>query len=312
MLKNIRNILIIIAVLIIVILALIIIAIKSFEPTETPAFGISKPVAVSSVSSTSTNTSTSSDGSSSETQSTEVSSQTTSEISSVSSVQSTESTVEVPPAENHPRLRELQLRLTYGEHWKLLLSDNQKALADSSLFVGDSICSGFSSYGLTPWKNSYAAGSVGTRNFFESEIKYFGEVKSYKDVLAEKQPQRIFLWMGMNDVNVITSVEYAKNYKEIIDYSLENSDAEVCVLAMTPVNSDFTPNKRIESFNEAVKNMISTDYTERVRFIDFAYVVTDSNGELCANYDAGDGVHLAPDVYYLAMIEICDQLGIPS
>lgn len=306
MLESIRNILIVCAVLIIIVLALVIIGVQSFKPTETHAYGLSKPESVSTNSSVeSTSAENFSSSSISSTQSTE-------SYSFESTTQSSSITAEKPPAENHPRLRELQLRLTYGEHWKLLLSENQKALADSSLFVGDSICSGFSSYGLTTWKNSYATGSVGTRNFFETEIKYFGEVKSYKDVLDEKQPQRIFLWMGMNDVNIITSAEYAKNYKAIIDYSLENSNAEVYVFAMTPVNSDFTPNERISSFNETVKNTIQTTYPERVGYIDFAYVVTDSNGELCANYDAGDGVHLAPDVYYLAMIEICDQLGIPS
>ncbi len=313
MLDNIRKILIVCVVVIILILAVIIACVLSFNPTETPAYGLSGTSYNNSVSSDELNSydteiPDNSDNSVSDSSTFSVPDSIT---SSSSSEESTVSTSE-PVVTNDPRLRELQLRLTYGEHWKLKLSDNQKQLADNSLFVGDSICSGFSSYGLTSWKNSYAAGSVGTRNFFESEIKYFGEVKSYADAISEKNPDRIFLWMGMNDVNIISAEQYAKNYKDIIDYSLENSQAEVCVLAMTPVNSDFTPNERITLFNNSLKDMIAANYTQRVRYIDFAYVVTDSRGMLCDDYDAGDGVHLAPDVYYLAMIEICDQLGIES
>lgn len=308
MLSNIRKILIVCAVVIILILAGIIACLLSFKPTETPAYGLSGKTYSSSLASDSSAISDSlqSDKSTSSTIVSESVAQSSSSASENNSASSE------PDVTNNPRLRELQLRLTYGEHWKLKLSENQQALADSSLFVGDSICSGFSSYGLTSWKNSYAAGSVGTRNFFESEIKYFGEVKSYIDALSEKKPEHIFLWMGMNDVNMISAEQYAKNYKEIIDYSLENSQAEVCVFAMTPVNSDFTPNERITLFNNSLKDMITENYSERVHYIDFAYVVTDSRGMLCEDYDAGDGVHLAPDVYYLAMIEICDQLGIPS
>lgn len=311
--NQIRKILIICAIILIAVLAIIFVIKISFKPTQTPAYGVYGQSKVSSDASeddfyVSSSSLESSSGNYSESSS--VNDTQSEDFLSDESISTTEP--ETPTAENNPRLRELQLRLTYGEHWKLLLSDNQKLLADSSLFVGDSICSGFSSYGLTSWKNSYAAGSVGSRNFFDSEIKYFGEVKSYDIVLKEKNPERIFLWMGMNDVNMISAKEYAEDYKEIIDYSLINSEAKVYVCAMTPVNSDFTSNERITEFNQSLKTMIESTYTERVRFIDFAYVVTDSLGMLCENYDAGDGVHLAPDVYYLAMIEICDQLGIPS
>jgi len=276
-----------------------------FKPTETNAYKPGETSGSSSVSSEIVSSEVSSV--------TESSSSTESFVVSTSTAASSETSEPVtPPAENDPRLRELQQRLTYGEHWKLLLSENQKLLTADSLFVGDSICMGFASYGLVDWKTVYAAGSVGARNFFDSEIKYYGEIKPYNDVLVEKNPKRVFTWMGMNDVNVTSAAEYSENYKKIIDYTLDNSQAEVIVFAMTPVNSDFTPNERILEFNAALKSMVEKSYTERVKFVDFAYVFTDSLGKLCEDYDSGDGVHLVPDVYYLALIEVCDQLGLPA
>ncbi len=300
MLYKLRAVLIVCAVIIIIAIAVVSALIIGFNPTEANVYGRGN--------SSTSSSSAVSEGSSSSTSSSETSSS-SSEISSADPVSYEP---EKPTAENHPRLKELQNRLTYGEHWKLLLSENQKALAADSLFVGDSICSGFGAYGLVDWRNVYAAGSVGARNFFTSEMKYFGEVKTYDKVLAEKDPERVFTWMGMNDVNMTSSAVYAENYKAIIDYTLEHSKAEVYVCAMTPVNSDFTPNERIVEFNETLKAMVETNYSNRVRFIDFAYVFTDSLGMLCEDYDSGDGVHLVPDVYYLAMIELCDQLGLPS
>ncbi|MGN0679794.1 MAG: SGNH/GDSL hydrolase family protein [Oscillospiraceae bacterium] len=304
MLYKLRGVLIVCAIFLIVAIGIILALVIGFKPTETHAFGNGES---SSVLTESTSEPISEESSTVSESTVEISSST--ESSDESSVSEPE---EKPKAENNPRLKELQYRLTYGENWKLRLSENQKALAADSLFVGDSICSGFGAYGLVDWRNVYAAGSVGARNFFTTEMKYFGEVKTYDVVLAEKNPKRVFTWMGMNDVNMTSSAKYADNYKAIIDYTLEHCEAEVYVFAMTPVNSDFTPNERIVEFNTVLKTMVETNYTERVHFIDFAYVVTDSLGMLCEDYDAGDGVHLAPDVYYLAMIEICDQLGIPS
>ncbi len=305
MLYKLRAVLIVCAVILIIAIGVICALIISFNPTETNAYGLgnknssfmessSPAVPEASLSSAASPGVTS--GSSTE----------------ASSVEPVSSAPETPKAENNPRLKELQYRLTYNEGWKLTLSENQKALAADSLFVGDSICSGFGAYGLVDWRNVYAAGSVGARNFFTAEMKYFGEVKTYDKVLAEKDPKRVFTWMGMNDVNMTSSAEFAENYKAIIDYTLEHSDAEVYVLAMTHVNSDFTPNERITEFNKALETMIETNYAERVCFIDFAYIFTDSLGMLCEGYDSGDGVHLVPDVYYLAMIELCDRLGLPS
>lgn len=278
----------------------------SFKPTETNAYGWNGSSGSSADPESSTSSLPPADNRSSS--SSEMSS---SEIPVTSSVTSSVEPV-TPNTENNPRLDELKKRLVYDENWKMHFSERQKQVADESLFVGDSICMGFATYGAVDWKNVYAAGSVGARNLFDSEIKYYGEIKPYDEVLKEKNPKRVFTWMGMNDVNISTADVYAKDYKEIIDYTLENSDAEVIVCAMTHVNSDFTPNDRIDEFNSALRSMIRENYTERVRFVDFAYVFTDSRGMLCDDLDAGDGIHLVPDVYYLSMIEICDQLGIPS
>lgn len=248
----------------------------------------------------------------SESTSPQTSSQSISESSSsVSS--SSEPPVAAPQlsAERHRRFLELEKRFSYDKNGKLCLSESEAAFADKSLFVGDSICRGFTAYNVVKAKNVFAAGSVGARNFFQMEFQYYGQPAAYSDVLDQTKPENVFLSMGMNDVNITSAKEYCENYRKIIDFTLENSSANVYVCAITPINDlNFTEHSRIDAFNLAMRNYIVENYGRRVSFIDFGYLLKNPDNLLSAGLDSGDGIHLAPECYFIAMLEICDQLGI--
>lgn len=280
-----------------------------FQPTETPAYGVSNFINPSS-------TSTSDVSKYSTPSATESLSQVSSSTSSVESTSSGESSSsassDIPPSsERHPRFLELEKQFSYDKNGKICLSESQAAFADKSLFVGDSICRGFTAYNVVKAKNVYAAGSVGARNFFEMEFHYYGEPTEYSDVLEQVQPENVFLSMGMNDVNITTAQQFCENYRKLIDFTLEHSSAKVYVCAITPIRTDFTEHSRIDAFNIAIKNYITENYGQRVGFIDFGYLLKNSENMLAAGLDSGDGIHLAPECYFIAMLEICSQLGVP-
>lgn len=210
----------------------------------------------------------------------------------------------------HPRFQELEQHFFYDAAGRLCLSDEQQKLADKSLFVGDSICRGFSAYTVTKSQSVYAVGDAGARNFFNKDYYYNGQKTLYKDLLSKVQPEYIFLWMGMNDVNMTSAAEYCKNYEKIISLSLSGSSAKICVCAVSPVNSGFTDNSLIDEFNLAIKQYISDNFSDRVCYIDFAYMLKDSSNSLSTGLDSGDGIHLAPECYYAAISEICSQLNV--
>lgn len=276
-----------------------------FQPTETPAYGASNIIIDPNSSSVSDNSSSS----------------TSSIIESISSVISSESTsseetssvpiVNPPSSDRHARFLELEKQFSYDANGKICLSPSQAAFADKALFVGDSICRGFTAYNVVKAKNVYAAGSVSARNFFEMEFHYYGEPTGYAEVLEQTQPETVILSMGMNDVNLTTAEQYCNNYRKIIDFTLEHSSAKVYVCAITPINSNFAEHSRIDAFNMAMKNYISENLGQRVGFVDFGYLLKNSDNMLSAGLDSGDGVHLAPECYFIAMLEICSQLGIP-
>ncbi len=273
-----------------------------FKPTQTHAWGGSSQVIRHSGSS----------GSSSSTSSTSSQSSEIPETTETESSETTESTpvipVEPPKEANSARYNELLAKYRADpEKVKTL----EGKLSENALFVGDSVCKGFSVFGIVDAGRVFADGTIGARNLLDSEILWYGKRCRFTDALEKTAPKRVYLSMGMNDVNMTTAEEYAENYRKIIDLTLNTTKAEVVVFAITPVNSNFTANSRIDKFNSSLYEMISKNYKERVRFVDFAYMLKNSAGKLSAGLDSGDGIHLIPDVYHAAMIEVGGKLGLP-
>ncbi len=279
-----------------------------FQPTETPAYGVSNKIIDPD------KTSKSHSGSVSTSTSEIVSFISASSQSSSSEESSSVSEPVSQPgqgsSERHPRFLELEQKFSYDSNGKICLSESEAAFADKALFVGDSICRGFTAYNVVKAKNVYAAGSVGARNFFEMEFHYYGQPTGYAEVLEQVKPETVILSMGMNDVNITSAQQYCENYRKIIDFTLEHSSANVYVCAITPINSQFAEYSRIDAFNLAMKNYISENFGKRVGFIDFGYLLKNPDNMLSSGLDSGDGIHLAPECYYIAMLEICEQLGI--
>ena len=94
-------------------------------------------------------------------------------------------------------------------HDKFELTGEELSFVDYSLFVGDSICSGFSEYGIVPHEHVAAKGNLGSRSFFDYTFKYRGwESRTYDQVLKSANPRYVFLSMGMNDVNMVDEATY--------------------------------------------------------------------------------------------------------
>lgn len=174
-----------------------------------------------------------------------------------------------------------------------------------SIFVGDSICKGFSEYKVVGKKRVYARGNLGARSFFDYAFYYGDEDEEidYSELLRRTQPKYVFLSMGMNDVNMTDEDMFCENYSRIIDKTLAESGAQVYVCAITPINSEFTTNYRIDCFNIRLKKYIEDNYPERVSFVDFGMHLRDEDGNLRENLTSGDGIHLAPYAYYIALWE---------
>ncbi len=190
-------------------------------------------------------------------------------------------------------------------HEQFDLSEEELSFVDYSLFVGDSICSGFAEYGIIPREHVAAKGNLGSRSFFDYTFKFRGkEDQTYEQVLKTSKPRYVLLSMGMNDVNMVYEQTYCENYRKVIQATLDGSNADVFVAAITPVCSKFCANSVIDSFNDYMRRFIEEEFPERVHFIDFAQYLKNDEGKLRTCLHSGDGVHLGPYCYYIALWEM--------
>ena len=192
------------------------------------------------------------------------------------------------------------------EYGAYKLTRVEREFANESVFVGDSICSGFSVYNTVYPENVLARGSLAAWSFFDYKFYVGDKEVDYPTALALTHPKYVFLSMGMNDINMFDEEEYCENYRAVIDSTLTSSDAEVYVCAISPIvaESMFTTNYRIDCFNVALKGSIEENYSERVHFLDFAKHLKDSDDSLKECFDGGDGIHLSPYAYYVALWEM--------
>lgn len=198
-----------------------------------------------------------------------------------------------------------QLDLFYkNEFGAYQLTDAERSFTEESIFVGDSICRGFAAYNVVSGKNVYACGSLAARSFWDYKFYYGDDEVEYKTVLKKTKPKYVFLSMGMNDINITDEKTYCENYRQIIDYTLKRTDGVVYVCAITPICSEFSSNYRIDCFNLALQAFVEENYSERVFYVDFAKHLKDKDGKLRIIHSSGDGIHLGPYAYYIALWEL--------
>lgn len=189
------------------------------------------------------------------------------------------------------------------------LSDADRDFLEGCVFVGDSICSGLMHYEILAPRQVAAQGNIAARNIFDFTFTEGGAELSLLSLLVDRKPKTVVFSMGMNDVNITTKQEFTENYKNLLR-TAEGflPDAKLVVLSITPVEEDsaFTANETIDSFNEALKDMIAEN--ENWTYVDISPEMKNAQNALKTDYNGGDGIHLSPDAYAAILGQLCGQL----
>lgn len=199
------------------------------------------------------------------------------------------------------------------------ISQNNVALADEteiqeadisayysdSVFVGDSIMLGFRNYCMKR-KDSFlnniqflAAGSFSVNNSLwgitEKSVHpvYQGQKRQIWESISMMGAKKVFLFFGMNDLNISGTEGTVEKYKQLIANIKEKSpDVEIHIISMTYTLKDAGKGKlnndNIREFNTLLQNMTKENGWG---YMDMATPLSDQNGDLTAHYCSDGYVH---------------------
>ncbi|MFK7948187.1 MAG: GDSL-type esterase/lipase family protein [Saprospiraceae bacterium] len=110
--------------------------------------------------------------------------------------------------------------------------------------------------------------------------------------VVRHNPTKIFIQVGTNDLSMgIAEKQIIEDYKRVIEEIFENSEAEIFVNSILPVQDlpgEFYQNSEILSLNRALKQLCKE---KQVRFIDLSNEFTDESDNLNQEL-TNDGLHL--------------------
>jgi lysophospholipase L1-like esterase len=121
------------------------------------------------------------------------------------------------------------------------------------------------------------------------------------DEVVDSKPQKLFLMIGINDVNRGEKVdEILNNYKLILTNFRERiPQTQVFIQSILPINNQKRPNKGVNSIilelNANLKNLAKQF---SFQYIDLFSAFLDDNNQLDARYTT-DGVHLNGQGYFV-------------
>lgn len=185
-----------------------------------------------------------------------------------------------------------------NQNWDLSnenCTQNEDYLNDS-VFIGDSIFQGFTYYGLDNTDRVLSKVGVGSRNILLQDLESDGKSYSLQSFLKKKQPKYIYIMLGLNDVNMIDTVEYKNNFVKIIKtVKTTCEDTPIILCSMTPIRKmSFSGPKWISKYNDELKQIAQEQ--EGVYYLDlFDYLSV--NGILANKYSAQDGIHFTAKTY---------------
>lgn len=186
------------------------------------------------------------------------------------------------------------------------------AYFDDTVFVGDSIMLGFRNYAMKRQETFLsrmqflAAGSYSANNsLWDLDNKdsvhpvYKGEPRYVWDSIAMMGSRRVFIMLGMNDLNVTGLDGSVEKYEELIGKIKESApDAEIHIMSMTYIlhgkEVGKLENNTIREYNSMLQEMAKE---KGLGYVNVADALADSNGDLAAEYCSDEFAHQNPEAY---------------
>lgn len=183
---------------------------------------------------------------------------------------------------------------------KVDFSEADKSFFSGDVFLGDSITEGLEIYPIMD--KATVLGEIGMSTY--TAVSHQQTIKGKKVMVADAvkalNPKRIYIMLGSNDIEWMSSAQYIKYYGQLIDTLKKGSpNAEIVIQSILPVATAYTKKHpactidHITEFNTALQQMCKD---RGLRYFDVASVMKDPDGKL-PDKASDDGLHLRPTYY---------------
>lgn len=174
---------------------------------------------------------------------------------------------------------------------------------DDAMFVGDSITTGISIYGVMSNATVVAATSLNPSSILSKAAirDSNGNLHTVLETMSAYQPGKIYVLLGANGVGWIGEEDFIAYYRELIQkIKAQHPQAIIYVQSIFPVTrqkssgeSGIYSNEKIDSYNEAIMKM---SQEEEVYYLNVAEALRGPDGALPEEAST-DGIHITPQYY---------------
>ncbi|MGN1319400.1 MAG: GDSL-type esterase/lipase family protein [Lachnospirales bacterium] len=191
----------------------------------------------------------------------------------------------------------------------------------NTVFVGDSIMLGFSTYASKESSPEFvknltflAAASYGVDAAINNKgLMYKGQSQPVIDSLCEINPDKIFINLGVNELNGVSAEKVGAKYETLINNIHDNlPNSKIYVLGV----NYFVKGKETDTYNnagiKAYNDYLSHNATKwDVTYLDIVSKLVDSEGYLPAELSSDNRIHLN-DNGYILWVNYLEELALSN
>ena len=163
------------------------------------------------------------------------------------------------------------------------------------VFLGDSRTVAMVNYGF--FNDDAALAQIGISHpSFEKNtfVNNAGKEYTLKSYLESHQAPVIYIALGVNGINDPSEEHYKETFLTLIDHIAEMApNSNIVLMAIGPVDDNGTYKKTVQNswIDKYNAFLLDTAKEKHIFYLDITEILKGDNGQVKAEYDAGDGLH---------------------
>lgn len=183
---------------------------------------------------------------------------------------------------------------------------------DNTVFMGDSRTVAMQALNLVAPEDTFAVNGINHVDYMSQQ--FYDEVTGVNgtifDIVAQRQPEKIYVALGVNGVAFMQKATFLETYIEMIERLMKASpNSKIIIESILPVNEETynrgNPNMNNINVDDMNRELLSLANIKEIYYLDLSNVLKDENNRLASKYDCGDGIHFTNAGYEAIYNEMC-------